>query len=192
MGAYFPSLNSVDTLTYGLLFFSVEGVVEDTPTDCLRPSSATSDEHQSEIDTDVEHGTPCMPNEPDTGVESASPTQTEALRSVDDDLVGKPDLPIDLGGQQKHMPKTRSSRRKSDEEQQKVEMSPAGAQIMEVDEAPERRTGGIRRSLDSREDVAEALVMDVENTGPEGPKKKVKKLQSLAPATKGKKKAVKR
>lgn len=53
--------------------------MRDTPTDCLHPSSsdvvgtAASDEHDSDSDADVdaEHGSPCIANEHDTGVDNA-------------------------------------------------------------------------------------------------------------------------
>lgn len=104
-----------------------------------------------------------------------------------------PDSPVESGDRSvKQKPKTRSWRRKSDEELQTDQMSPPRVEAMDVSEGCDRRLNGVRRSLP--EDVPEALIMHVDNTGPEGPKKKIKKMESLAPASKamGKKKLVKR
>lgn len=100
-------------------------------------------------------------------------------------------------------PKTRSRRQKSEEEKQEIEAPSPTFEAMEIDVQLEGRLSSVRRSLRTLEDAPELLVMDVDNTGPEGPKKKVRKMKSLATAptaettrleTKaaGKKKVVKR
>lgn len=102
-------------------------------------------------------------------------------------------------------PKTRSRHRKSDEGEHGIDAiaTPLPAiEAINVDVPAERRLSGVRRSLSSRDDAPEALVMDVDNTGPEGPKKKVRHMNSLGstsaatstrlkPKAVGKKKGVK-
>lgn len=98
---------------------------------------------------------------------------------------------------------TRSRRRKSDEDHKSVGASSPGFEAMDVDVQHERRESGVRRSFGARDDAPVSLTpLDVDNTGPEGSKKKVKKVKALAnapaadvvqPETKssGKKKVVK-
>lgn len=109
-----------------------------------------------------------------------------------------------VAAQHQQKPLTRSRRRKSDEDHNGVGATSPGLQQMVVDAHLERRQSGVRRSFGSRDDAGQSHTpFDVENTGLEGPNKKVRKMQALAPApaddvvqpkrkSSGKKKVVKR